>query len=47
MRIKDLQAYDPQSVNERWSAETQALQMSIEETLARAFGHGTIEFNRY
>ena len=46
-RIKALEEFDPQTVRERWSAETQALETSIEETLSRAFGHGTVEFNRY
>ncbi len=47
MRIADLEAFNPETVVERWAAETQALQTSIEETLSRAFGHGTVEFDRY
>jgi predicted nucleotide-binding protein len=47
MRIKDIEGFDPKKINERWAPETQALQTSIEETLSRVFGHGTVEFNRY
>jgi predicted nucleotide-binding protein len=47
LRIADLEAFDPTSVQQRWGSEVKALQTSIEETLAAVFGHGTIEYNRY
>jgi predicted nucleotide-binding protein len=46
-RIADLEAFDPQSVQERWPPEVKALEASIEETLAAIFGHGTVDYNRY
>lgn len=46
-RIKDLEAFDPTSVQKRWSPEVAALQNAIDEALTAAFGHGTIEYNRY
>jgi hypothetical protein len=47
LRIADLEAFDPTSVQQWWGPEVKALQTSIEETLAAVFGHGTIEYNRY
>jgi predicted nucleotide-binding protein len=46
-RIADLEAFDPATVNERWSAEVGVLGKAIEETLSAVFGHGTVEYNRY
>ncbi len=45
-RIDDLEAFDPSTIRERWGPEVSALQKSIEETLERVFGAGTIQFNR-
>jgi predicted nucleotide-binding protein len=47
LRIADLEAFDPQAVQQRWAPEVKALQTSIEETLAAVFGHNTVEYNRY
>jgi predicted nucleotide-binding protein len=47
LRITDLEAFDPQSVQQRWAPEVKALQTSIEQTLAAVFGHNTVDYNRY
>jgi predicted nucleotide-binding protein len=46
-RIKELEDFNPQSVQKRWAPEVVVLQKSIDEALIAAFGHGTIEYNRY
>ena len=46
-RIDDLKSFDPETVQKRWPPEVAALQTSIDETLSAAFGHGTVEYNRY
>jgi predicted nucleotide-binding protein len=46
-RIVDLEAFDPNSVQQRWAPDVKALQTSIEESLSTVFGHGTVEYNRY
>jgi predicted nucleotide-binding protein len=46
-RITDLEAFDPATVNERWSPEVSVLGKAIEETLSAVFDHGTVEYNRY
>jgi len=46
-RIDDLEAFDPTSVQKRWSPEVNVLEKVIDETLAAVFGHNTIEYNRY
>ena len=46
-RIDDLEAFDPTSVQKRWSPEVNVLEKVIDETLAAVFGHKTIEYNRY
>jgi predicted nucleotide-binding protein len=46
-RISELEAFDPASVQDRWSPETHAIDTAIEETLAKVFGEGTQAYNRY
>jgi predicted nucleotide-binding protein len=46
-RIAELEAFDPRSVQKRWSPEVEALQAAIDEALGRTFGHGTVQYNRY
>jgi hypothetical protein len=46
-RIADLQAFDPQSIQQRRAAEVMALEASIEGSLSSVFGHNTVEFYRY
>jgi predicted nucleotide-binding protein len=46
-RIADLEAFDPNSVQQRWAPDVKALQTSIEESLAVVFGHGTVKYNLY
>jgi predicted nucleotide-binding protein len=46
-RIGELQAFDPNVVTERWAPETKAIEVSIDETLSRIFGHNTPRYHRY
>lgn len=47
-RIRELEAFDPQTVTKRFSDPSQtALETAIAETLSAVFGHGTVEYNRY
>ena len=45
--IAEVEAFDPQSVQKRWSPEVKALEIQIDEALTAAFGHNTIEYRRY
>jgi hypothetical protein len=45
--IKDLRAFDITAVRNRNPPEAQALENSIDEALSAAFGHGTVEYQRY
>jgi predicted nucleotide-binding protein len=45
-RITEVEALDPSSL-EKWSPLVKALQASIDESLSRIFGHGTVEYERY
>jgi predicted nucleotide-binding protein len=46
-RIDDLQAFDPDKLNEIGGSEVTALRASVDDTLTEVFGRGTIEYNRY
>jgi predicted nucleotide-binding protein len=46
-RILELEAFEPASVQERWSPAIHAIDTAIEETLAKVFGEGTPAYNRY
>ena len=46
-RIADLEAFDVNVIHKRWDPAVASLEASIEETLDRVFGAGTIERNRY
>jgi predicted nucleotide-binding protein len=47
-RIHDLHAFDPQKVQKRYRIpEVMALETAIDEALSAAFGHGTVEYDRY
>jgi hypothetical protein len=46
-QIGELEAFDPSSVSVRNAAETRAMQAAIAESLAKTFGDGTSEYNRY
>ncbi len=39
-----MEAFEPTSATERWPVETRALELAIEETLAKTFGEGTPAF---
>jgi predicted nucleotide-binding protein len=45
--IKEIEAFDPQSIQKRWSTEVKVLETNIEGTLSSIFGHNTIEYVRY
>ena len=45
--IEEIQAFDPQTVQKRWSNEVKALEINIEGVLTSVFGHGTVEYNTY
>ena len=46
--IRDLEAFDPQTVQKRYSVpKVMALEAAIDAALAAAFGHGTHSYNRY
>jgi predicted nucleotide-binding protein len=45
-RIAEVEALDPSTL-EKWSPLVNALQASIDESLSRVFGHGTVEYERY
>jgi predicted nucleotide-binding protein len=46
--IQELEAFDPQKVQKRYSIpEVMALEAAIDEALSAAFGHGTPAYNRY
>ena len=47
-RIKELEAFDPQSVTKRFGdPKVTEIETAIDETLAAVFGHGTVEYDRY
>lgn len=46
-RIDDLEAFDPQSVPQRYAPEVIALAKSIDGTLAAVFGQGTADYRRH
>ncbi len=47
-RIKDLEAFNPETVEKRWAIpEVMTLETAIDEALSAAFGHRTVEYNRY
>jgi predicted nucleotide-binding protein len=47
-RIDELKSFDPASVSKRFdSPEVATIEVAIDETLAAAFGNGTVEFGRY
>jgi predicted nucleotide-binding protein len=45
-RIAEVEELEPNGL-EKWSPIVGALQASIDETLSRIFGHGTVEYERY
>ena len=47
-RIDELKAFDIKLVKERFGdPKVVAMEASIEDALSKAFGHGTVEYNRY
>ena len=47
-RIRELEAFDPQSVTKRFSdPKVTQIQTAIDEMLVAVFGHGTVEYSRY
>src|SRR5215831_11270471 len=46
-RIEELEAFNPETVQKRWSPEVEALENAINDVLSAVFGHGTAEYIRY
>jgi predicted nucleotide-binding protein len=46
-RIRDVESFEPTSVTKRWSPEVKALSTAIEDSLAKTFGSGTPDYNRF
>jgi predicted nucleotide-binding protein len=46
-RIEEVEAFDPNTVNERFAPEVSALEAGIRETLSKVFGHNTVEYDLY
>jgi uncharacterized protein (TIGR02391 family) len=46
-RIKDLEDFDPNSLQQRSDPRLGALENKLTDTIADVFGHGTIEYNRF
>lgn len=45
--IKQIESFDPESIQERFGPEQRALEAAIDGELSSVFGHGTVEYNRY
>ncbi|MDA8089956.1 MAG: hypothetical protein M0Z61_07025 [Nitrospiraceae bacterium] len=45
--IKDIEAFNPQIIQKRWSTEVKALEANIDGVLTSVFGHDTVEYKRY
>jgi hypothetical protein len=46
-RIRELEEFDPLTVQERSDPRVEALERAIDDTLARIFGNGTPDYHRY
>ena len=46
-RIADVEAFQPESIKERWAPETKAIEASIADTLEAVFGHNTQRHSRF
>ena len=46
-RIADLNAFDPDAINDRSDASIKALEQKLDALLTGIFGHGTVEYSRY
>jgi uncharacterized protein (TIGR02391 family) len=46
-RIKDLEDFDPNSLQQRNDPRIEALQTKLTDTIADVFGHGTLEYKRF
>lgn len=47
LRIADVETLEVEAVEKQWDPRVKALEKSIEETLGRIFGAGTLEYDRY
>lgn len=45
--IKEVESFDPDSIQERFGPEQRALEVAIDGELSSVFGHGSVEYNRY
>jgi uncharacterized protein (TIGR02391 family) len=46
-RIRDLEEFDPSSIQQRSDPRLEALENKLTDTMSDVFGHGTLEFNRF
>ena len=46
-RIEELEAFDPNKMTESYPPDLQGLSTSIQTTLARVFGDGTADYQRF
>lgn len=46
-RIQELEAFDPQKLQQRDAPEVAAIETAIDEVLSEIFGHGSVEYGRY
>jgi uncharacterized protein (TIGR02391 family) len=46
-RIADLEAFDPQTIRQRFDPQVEALDTKLEDTVASIFGTDTVEYDRF
>ncbi len=46
-RIKELEDFDPTSIQRRYDPRLEALENKLTDTISDVFGHGTIEYHRF
>ena len=46
-RIAEVESFDPASVKERWVPETKTVEVAIDDTLSKVFGHNSPQYHRY
>jgi predicted nucleotide-binding protein len=46
-RIAEVESFDPASVKERWAPETKTVEVAIDDTLSKVFGHNSPQYHRY
>jgi predicted nucleotide-binding protein len=46
-RISELEAFNPEAVQERWAPETKAIEAAISDSLSSVFGHNSNRYHRF